>query len=239
MLHRAAREALARTARQLAAEGLVIGAAGNLSARATAEHIVVTPTGAALATLAAEHVAVLDRHGQLIDGPFAPTSELALHLALYDDRPDGPGAAGAVVHTHAPMATALACVNTLTEVPVVHYAMAELGGSVRVAPYATYGTPELAEAVLTALEDRTAALMANHGAVTVGATIDHALELMRLLEWACGLYWHARAIGKPRVLDEQALAPVRGAITQGRYATRRPASGRSPDPGAARARRPR
>jgi L-fuculose-phosphate aldolase len=233
VIHAAARTALARASRRLAAEGLVLGTAGNVSARA-GEHIVVTPTGAALATLAPEEVAVVDGRGALVEGPLAPTSELALHLALYERRD-----AGAVVHAHAPVATALACVEGLDEVPVVHYGMAELGGSVRVAAYATYGTPQLAEAVLAALAERRAALMANHGAVCFAADLAEALELMRLLEWACGVYWRARAIGEPRVLDERALAPVRDAITRGRYGARQAASGRSPDPAEVRARPPR
>ena len=79
-----------------------------------------------------------------------------------------------MVHTHAPMATALSC--AIDELPVVHYQMLMLGGPVRVAPYATFGTPELAEATLEALRDRTAALMANHGAITYGHDLDAAVE---------------------------------------------------------------
>ena len=71
----------------------------------------------------------------------------------------------------------------------------------RVAPYATFGTPELAESVLDALEGRTAALMANHGAIAYGASLDSAVELSLLLEWACTVYWRASALGSPRVLD--------------------------------------
>jgi len=106
-----------------------------------------------------------------------------------------------VVHTHAPMATALACV--LDELPVIHYQMLLLGGSVRVAPYETFGSTELAEATLDALQDRTAALMANHGAIVHGANLDGAMDETLLLEWACGVYWHASALGRPRALDPE------------------------------------
>src|SRR4030081_653524 len=134
------REQVATAARGLAQAGLVLGTAGNVSARCD-QHVAVTPSGRTLASLEPEQVTVVDLDGRVIDGKLAPTSELDLHLGVY--RRYG---AGAVVHTHAPMATALSCV--LDEVPCVHYSMLLLGGSVRVAPYATFGTPELAASVL-------------------------------------------------------------------------------------------
>ena len=128
--------------------------------------------------------------------------------------------AGAVVHTHAPMATALSC--AVDELPVVHYQMLLMGGSIRVAPYATFGTPELAESVLDALDGRTAALMANHGAITHAADLDGAVELSLLLEWACTVYWRAATLGVPRTLDEdQRQAVVETAIGRGYGKTKR------------------
>ena len=154
------REAVAVAARGLAADGLVLGTAGNISQR-DGERIAITPTGAVLADLDAADVAVVDLDGTVLDGPRAPTSELALHLGTYRRY-----AAGAVVHAHAPVSTALACV--LDELPAVHYQMVALGGPVRVARYATFGTEELAAITLDGLEDRTAVLMANHGSLTYG-----------------------------------------------------------------------
>jgi L-fuculose-phosphate aldolase len=196
----ALRERVAAASRRLAAEGLVIGTAGNVSARED-DLVAITPTGGTLATLSADHVAVVDLEGTQVDGPFAPTSELDLHLGVYARY--GPGA---VVHTHAPMATALACV--LDEVPCVHYAMLALGGSVRVAPYRTFGTPELAAATLDALEGRTAALMANHGAIAHADDVEGAVEVSVLLEWACTVHWRAAALGTPRTLGPQELDAV-------------------------------
>jgi L-fuculose-phosphate aldolase len=205
--HEAARRSLAAAARALAADGLVLGTAGNLSAR-HGEEILVTPTGAVLAGLQPGEVAIVDLAGAHLDGPSGATSELGLHLALYERH-----GAGAVVHVHSPMATALACVEGLEEVPTVHYGMLDLGGTVRIAPYATFGSEELAEAVLEALRDgRTAALMANHGTVCFGPDLESALSRVRLLEWACGVYWHARAIGTPRVLRPSDLDEVRATI---------------------------
>ncbi|HEX8123918.1 MAG TPA: class II aldolase/adducin family protein [Solirubrobacteraceae bacterium] len=210
------REEVAAAARRLAAAGLVAGTSGNLSAR-SGEHVAVTPTGAVLAELEAADVTVVDLDGERVDGRLAPTSELELHLGVYR-RYD----AGAVIHTHAPVATALSCV--VDELPCVHYEMLLLGGTVRVAPYATFGSPELAASVLDALDGRTAALMANHGAVAYGADVNGAVRATELLEWACTLYWRARAIGEPRVLDERQRQDVIDFAVRTRYGTTREVS---------------
>ncbi|MBW8796872.1 MAG: class II aldolase/adducin family protein [Streptomyces sp.] len=207
------RAAVADVCRRLGAAGLLIGTAGNVSVR-VGDRVAVTATGAVLAQLTAGQVTVVDLDGKAVAGTLQPTSELDLHLGVY--RRYG---AGAVVHTHAPMATALSCV--LDELPCIHYQLLALGGTVRVAPYATFGTPELAESVLTALDGRSAALMANHGSVTVGPTLDKAVENALLLEWACGVYQHAAALGPPRVLDErQQLAVIEAAIARNYGTTR-------------------
>jgi L-fuculose-phosphate aldolase len=177
----------------------------------------VTPTGAVLAELRAEQVSVVDLRGRLVHGELEPTSELGLHLGVY-----GRFETGAVVHTHSPVATALSCV--LDELPAVHYGMLALGGSVRVAPYFTFGTPELASAVLDALEGKTAALMANHGALVHGADMDAALDLGLLLEWACSVYWRAAAIGTPRTLGDDELGAVLGAVLERGYGSMRSAA---------------
>jgi L-fuculose-phosphate aldolase len=202
---------VAAAARRLAAEGLVLGTAGNVSERA-GDLVAITPTGASLKDLTAGQVTVVDTSGQHVDGELAPTSESELHLGIYQ-RYD----AGAVVHTHAPMATALSCV--LDELPVVHYQLLQLGGPIRVAPYRTFGTPELAEAALDALDGRLAALMANHGAIAWAHDVDAAVESSLLLEWACGVYWHAAAIGTPRTLSDDECQAVVTTALERRYGT--------------------
>jgi L-fuculose-phosphate aldolase len=189
------RVAVAAVSRELARAGLVVGTAGNVSAR-TGDLVAVTPTGSRLAVLTAQEVAVVDLAGHLVDGPLAPTTELPLHLAVYRHCQ-----AGAVVHTHPPMGTAVACVAD--ELPCIHYALLALGGNIRVAPYATFGTDDLAASVVEALEGRTAALLGGHGAVAYGDSLQAALDATELLEWACGVYVHACAIGTPRVLAEE------------------------------------
>jgi L-fuculose-phosphate aldolase len=207
------REEVAAAARRLASDGLVHGTSGNLSAR-SGEHVAMTPTGAVLADLEPDQVTVVDLEGRVVEGALAPTSEADLHLGVYR-RYD----AGAVVHTHAPMATALSTV--LDELPCVHYEMLLLGGTVRVAPYRTFGTPELAEAVLDALEGRTAAILANHGTVTFGSGMAGALRATELLEWACTVYWRAAQIGRPKVLDEAARQAVVDAAMARNYGSTR------------------
>jgi L-fuculose-phosphate aldolase len=210
----AVRDQVATACRRLAAEGLVLGTAGNVSAR-HGDEVAITPTGAVLAELEPEQVSVVDLQGLQVGGELAPTSELDLHLGVYR-RYD----AGAVVHTHAPMATALSCV--LDELPCVHYGMLQLGGAVPVAPYATFGTPELASSVLDSLEGHRAALMANHGAIAHADDLDGAVELTLLLEWACTVYWRAAAIGEPRALGaEEREAVVAAALSRGYGTTQR------------------
>ena len=209
------REQVASAARRLAAAGLVAGTSGNISARRD-DRVAITPTGCVLADLDPDRISVIDLDGQVVDGDLEPTSELDLHLGVYR-RYD----AGAVVHTHAPMATALACVLD-DELPCVHYQMLLLGGPVRVARYATFGTPELAESVIEALDGRTAALMANHGAIAYAPDLAAAVEHSLLLEWACTVYWRARVLGDVRELDEEQRQAVVAAAIERRYGTTRP-----------------
>lgn len=199
-----ARAQVASACRQLAADGLVVGTAGNVSVRVD-DLVAVTATGARFAAMTADQVIVVRLSGQVVAGELAPSSELELHLGIY--RRYG---SAAVVHTHPPIGTALACV--LDELPVVHYQLLALGGPIRVAPYATFGTPELAAAVVDALDGRLGALMANHGAVTHGADLDRAVKLSLLLEWVCAVYWRAAAIGLPRALDDHAQADAAAAL---------------------------
>ncbi|MCU1500461.1 MAG: aldolase [Acidimicrobiales bacterium] len=202
------RAEVAEAARTLAEAGLLIGTAGNISARDPESGLVaVTATGAVLGSCTPAEVTVVDAEGAVVAGDLVPTSELELHLAVLAGGPF------AVVHTHAPAATAVSCVHD--ELPVIHYQQLLLGGAIRVAPYATFGSPALAAGVLAALDGRTGALMANHGAVTHGASLAAAVENALLLEWCSRLYLDAASLGEPRVLDDaQQLAVIEAAITR-------------------------
>lgn len=211
----ALRAQVADAARRLAEEGLLIGTAGNVSALDPGTGLVaITATGVVLGDCTPEEVSVVDPSGSLVAGDLEPTSELDLHLAVISTY-----GVGAVVHTHAPNATAVACVRE--DLPVLHYQQLALGGAIRVAPYETFGTPALAAGVVEALRDRSGALMANHGAVTHGATVAKAVENALLLEWCCRLFRHAATLGTPRELDDQQqLAVIEAAIARDYGSTR-------------------
>ena len=128
--------------------------------------------------------------------------------------------ARAVVHTHAPQATAVSCVRD--SLPVIHYQQILLGGEIKVAPYATFGSQALADHVVEALRDKSAALMANHGAISLGATLANAIDNALLLEWCCRLFRDASVLGQPRTLDEAQQAQVVDAAIARRYGTPQP-----------------
>jgi L-fuculose-phosphate aldolase len=194
------RQGIVRACRELSAAGLVVGTAGNVSAR-EGDLVAVTPSGVDYADMSAGQVGVHRLDGTPVDAPLKPTSELPLHLAVY-----AATGAGAVVHTHSPAATA---VSTLTEeLPPIHYYVAMFGGTVRVAPYATYGTDELARNVVGALDCRTACLMGSHGAVTTGADLKTAHERAVYLEWLCDVYLRAASAGTPRLLPPGEIEAV-------------------------------
>ena len=206
-----ARKAVAEVSRRLASAKMVPATAGNVSVR-VGDLVAITPTGANLAELTAAQVSVVDFEGRLVHGDLEPSSELGLHLGIYREH-----GAGAVVHTHAPASTAVASV--LDELPCIHYAMLGFGGAVPVAPYATYGSADLAANVVTALAGRRATLMASHGAITYGPTLAKAFEAMELLEWACDLYLRTLPLGAPRVLTAEQTAAVVTTSRERQYGT--------------------
>ena len=208
------RASVAAASRTLAEHGLLIGTAGNVSAR-SGDVVAVTATGAVLADATVDDVTVVDLSGAVVEGSLAPTSELALHLGVLRAAP--PDRVAAVVHTHAPKATALSLV--LDELPVVHYQQLTLGGALRVAPFHAFGTPELAAAVGAALDGRLAALMANHGAVALGPDLAGAIENALLVEWLADLYLRAAVVGVPRPLDDAQQQAVIAHATRLGYGT--------------------
>lgn len=200
MLLKDERHELCAIGRRLAGTGLVTGASGNISVR-LGDLVAVTPGGMMLDRMEPADCPVVNLSSQLVEGERAPSSETPMHLALYDATP-----AAAIVHTHSTYGAVVAA--TMSELPPIHYNTLLLGGVVKVAEYATYGTPELAENVRRAMEGKRAALMANHGGVAIGRDLDEAFENARLLEWLCGVYVRARTIGEPRVLTDDELAAV-------------------------------
>lgn len=196
---------------QLAAfeAGLSTGTSGNLSVR-VGDTVLITPSGLDPRSTGPDDLCAVSLSGAQLDGARQPSSEVPMHLAIYAATD-----AQAVVHTHSEYATAISL--THDELPAVHYNINSLGGPVRVAPYATFGTPELAEHIAAALDGRTGAILQNHGAVTVGATLREAYERSLLLEWLCTLFWRAQQVGEPRILTADELQAVRDQAARLRY----------------------
>jgi L-fuculose-phosphate aldolase len=203
------RQSLVDHGRRMVRDGLVDGMSGNLSVRA-GDLIAITPSGAPYQDMAPADVCLV-RPG---DGSTAaggrPSTETPMHLAVYRATD-----ARAIVHTHSPFVIALSTV--LDELPAVHYAMAGLGGLVRVAPYARFGTQELADSAVAALAGRTAVILRNHGALAYGASLGQAYDRARTLEWLASVYWHARLVGSPRTLTVAQLDEVRETTRAIRY----------------------
>lgn len=193
---------LVATARRTVADGLVVGTSGNVSVR-VGDAVLVTPSGVPYDRLGPHEMCVVDTAGRRLAGESTPTSELPMHLAVY-----AATGARAVVHTHAVHATA---VSTLVdELPAVHYMAAALGGAVRVAPYATYGSEELAGHALAALRGRSGCLLRNHGTLTHGQTLDQAYDRTAQLEWMCRVWLAAASVpGRaPTLLPHEELDRV-------------------------------
>ncbi|WP_116200283.1 class II aldolase/adducin family protein [Amycolatopsis circi] len=200
------RAAVCEYARRLTSDGLVVGTSGNVSARA-GDLVAVTPTGVDYAALTPADIPVVDLDGNLADGSLKPTSELPMHLAVYTRAADPASApVNAVVHTHSVHATAVS--TLVTEVPPIHYMLAAIGPTARVAPYATYGTTELADAMLQALDDRRGCLLANHGTITYGDTLSSAYSRAQQLEWVCQVWLQARSAGTPNLLPPAEIEHV-------------------------------
>ncbi|MFI6340008.1 class II aldolase/adducin family protein [Streptomyces sp. NPDC050535] len=177
---------LVATARRTVADGLVVGTSGNVSVR-VGDTVLVTPTGVPYDRLTPGDAVGVDLDGRQVRGSLLPTSELPMHLAVYRATD-----ARAVVHTHAPHATAVS--TLVAELPLIHYMAGDLGGPVRVAPYATYGTPELAENMRLALSRRTACLLQNHGTIAHGASLSQAYDRTAQLEWMCRVWLTASSV---------------------------------------------
>jgi len=210
---RAAREQLVRYGARLVADGLAVGAAGNLSVR-VGDLIAITPSGIGYDELTTSDICLVTLTGDEVDAPETPSSELPMHLAVY-----AASAAGAIVHTHSAEVVALSA--TCAELPAVHYAITALGGPVRVAAYVRFGSEGLAEAAVAALAGRHAAILQNHGAICYGRTLAAAYDRAVLLEWLARVYRLARAHGELRVLSQAELDEVSAEARRRRYGERR------------------
>ncbi|MBW0105140.1 class II aldolase/adducin family protein [Pseudonocardia sp. KRD-291] len=216
------RSGLAARCRDLAADGVVPGGAGNVSVRIDDDRVLITRRGLRFARAGEDDLTVVSLDGATLQGP-APSSEIGLHLGIHRHRPPGHRASGhrapcAVVHTHGRAAVAVGLV--LDELPAVHYSIGRLGRRVPTVPYHVFGSAELADAVGTAVADGAGSvLLRNHGSVSCGDDLDQAVEHAGLVEWLCEVYLDARALGEPALLSRQDLDASReqaGRLSYGR-----------------------
>ena len=205
---RGLRAAVIATAREMNALGINRGKSGNVSARwrkGKFDGYLITPSGMPYASITpADIVAMpIDGQGDAARGRRRPSSEWRFHRDIYRARTD----AAAIVHTHSPFATSLACLRR--GIPAFHYMIAVAGGNdIRCAPYATFGTQALADHAVAALQGRRACLLANHGMLAIGSSLAAALALAIEVETLAEMYWRARQIGEPVLLPASEMKIV-------------------------------
>ncbi|MCG8381155.1 MAG: class II aldolase/adducin family protein [Gammaproteobacteria bacterium] len=198
----AIRESIVTAAQMLAEQGLSPGTSGNVSSRYK-NGMLITPSGVNYAALTPDSLVFVDQNGQYQHDALKPSSEWQFHLSIYQHRRD----INAVVHTHSEAATALAC--TGRSIPAFHYMVAIGGGeNIRCAPYATFGTEALARQALEALEGRMACLLANHGAIACGESLQTAARLASEVEVLSAQYSRALSIGDVQILDTQEMQAI-------------------------------
>ncbi len=201
----AQRADVVRAAQGISARGLSPVRSGNVSVRQTdrPDSFLITPTGANYADLSPGNIVAMGQDGGAAPDQLKPSSEWHMHAAIYNARPE----AQAIVHTHSPFATAIAC--THRGIPPFHYMVAVAGGeNIRCAEYATFGTVELAKNAVAAMHGRKACLLANHGQIVFGEDAEDALDLAEEVETLAQQYWHVLQIGGPQLLDLEEMARV-------------------------------
>ena len=203
MLLEQERNEVVRFGRKLITSQLTTGSGGNISLYNRREGLIaVTPSGIEYFDMNPEDVVIVDPEGAVVDGAMKPTSEMGFHLALHRNRSD----ITAVVHTHSVYATTIACLNW--ELPAVHYLVGFSGNKVPIAPYATFGTAELAQNIVASIGNYNAVLLSNHGLVTVGPNLPTAFSAAEELELVARIYYQAKCIGDPVILPDDEMARV-------------------------------
>jgi L-fuculose-phosphate aldolase len=201
LLHAELRKQVIETCLAMNEEGINQGTSGNVSVR-TPEGFLITASGIPYKKMKPHHVVEMDIEGGY-RGDYLPSTEWRMHLDIFKHRPE----AGAIVHVHSTYATALACLRK--EVPAFHYMIGVTGGvSLRVSDYAEFGTQELSQTMLQAMEGQTAVLLANHGQICFGPNLEKALWLAGEIEATCKQYWAASVLGKPVVLTDDEMTSV-------------------------------
>jgi L-fuculose-phosphate aldolase len=198
------RESIINACRSMNGLGINQGTSGNVSAR-YGKLMLITPSGVPYEELKAKDIVTtpISGKGDKWNGTLAPSSEWRFHLRILQDRPE----VGSVVHTHSTYATTLAICNK--PIPAIHYMVAAAGGpDIRVAPYATYGTEELSDLAMKALEERTCCLLRNHGVIATGADVRRALWLAVEIETLARQYYLSLALDNAQILPDAEITRV-------------------------------
>ena len=202
-----ARELVVSAYQSLVDSGLGCGASGNVSQR-IAKGMLITPTGIEAGQLRADQVVAMSLGGDRVMNQLLPSSEWHMHAAIYRDRPE----VQAIVHCHSRYATILACARCA--VPALHYMIAITGSNeIPVSSYATFGTEELGAAAVVALKGKLACLLANHGQMALGCSLDQALKVAIEVEELSALHWGSLAIGGGHCLSEEEMREAQFAFT--------------------------
>lgn len=195
------REQIVAACKRLESSGLNRGTSGNVSCREN-DHFLVTPSGIPVDEITPSKIVAVGYDGKVM-GIGKPSSEWHFHCDILKARPE----INAVVHTHSPHATAIACLRE--DIPPFHYMIAVAGGdSIRCAPYALFGTEQLSRHAVDALVGRKACLLANHGLITLGRDLEEAMAIAVEVESLCQQYLLARQVGKPTLLSADEMQQV-------------------------------
>lgn len=197
MLMKEARDQLIAYGKKLVETNLTKGTGGNLSIfDREAGHMAITPSGIDFFEIQPEDIVIMTLDGDIVEGERTPSSEWMMHKIFYENRED----IDAMIHAHTMYATVMATLRW--DLPPSHYMVAVAGKNVRVADYATYGTPELAENAYEAMKDRRAVLLANHGIIAGAQDLLNAFNIVEEVEYCSEVHIKAKSVGEPVILDD-------------------------------------
>lgn len=197
MLMKEARDQLIAYGKKLVETNLTKGTGGNLSIfDREAGHMAITPSGIDFFEIQPEDIVIMTLDGDIVEGERTPSSEWVMHKIFYENRED----IDAMIHAHTMYATVMATLRW--DLPPSHYMVAVAGKNVRVADYATYGTPELAENAYEAMKDRRAVLLASHGIIAGAQDLLNAFNIVEEVEYCSEVHIKAKSVGEPVILDD-------------------------------------
>jgi L-fuculose-phosphate aldolase len=204
MLQLSERQQIVEYGKKLLGQGLTHATGGNLSICNRREGLVsISPSGMDYFDISPGDVPVISlQDGRVMEGAGKPSTELSMHMLLYRERPE----VNSVVHTHSISATVLSCMRI--DLPAIHYLLGFAGGKVPCAAYAPFGTDELAENALQAMGEAKAVLLANHGLLACGCSLDQAFNVAEAVEFCSEIYCRCRSVSEPVVLSDKEMETV-------------------------------